>query len=201
MAGAFIAGLFDDGADRGPSVLSRLATIALFLATLHATGGGPGARLVRWTGLTAIIVGIARFAPSAPEIVAQAGMLLDATFLIVATVVLLIHLMRSRVVDTDMLIGSLCIYLLIGMVWALGYLAINSTGSAFISSHGDTVNYRDLLYFSYVTLTTLGYGDVLPHSPPAQTLAVFEAVLGQFYVAVLVARLLGLHIAHARNRA
>lgn len=184
--------------------MSRLATIALFLATLHAAGNGPGARIVHFSGLAAISVGTVRVIFVVPGSIENIGMLLDAAFLIVATAVLLVHLLRSRVVDTDLLIGSLCIYLLIGMVWALGYVAVDRIGfhggDAFLNAHGDTVSYRELLYFSYVTLTTLGYGDVTPHSPPAQSLAVFEAVIGQFYVAVLVARLLGLHLAYARNR-
>jgi voltage-gated potassium channel Kch len=53
-----------------------------------------------------------------------------------------------------------------------------------------------VLYFSYVTLTTLGYGDISPVKDPARTLAFLEAVTGQLYLVVLVARLVGLHIAH-----
>jgi Ion channel len=52
-------------------------------------------------------------------------------------------------------------------------------------------------YLSFATLTTVGYGDVLPRSPAARTMAMLEAVVGQIYLAVLVARLVGLHIVHA----
>ena len=55
------------------------------------------------------------------------------------------------------------------------------------------------LYFSFVTITTLGYGDVLPLSPTAQTVAWIEAVFGQLYIAIVVARLVGLQIAHSRS--
>ena len=54
-----------------------------------------------------------------------------------------------------------------------------------------------LRYFSFMTLTTVGYGDVVPRSAGARTMAVLEAVMGQIYLAVLVARLVGLHIVHA----
>jgi voltage-gated potassium channel Kch len=54
-----------------------------------------------------------------------------------------------------------------------------------------------LRYFSFITLTTTGYGDIVPRSPLARTFAMLEAVMGQFYLAVLVARLVGLHIVHA----
>jgi voltage-gated potassium channel Kch len=54
-------------------------------------------------------------------------------------------------------------------------------------------------YFSFTTLTTVGYGDIIPHSAAARTLASLEAVTGQIYLTVLVARLVGLHIVHARR--
>ena len=53
------------------------------------------------------------------------------------------------------------------------------------------------MYYSLVTLTTLGYGDITPVTPLARNLAAFEAVMGQLYIAILVARLVGLHIVHA----
>jgi hypothetical protein len=54
-------------------------------------------------------------------------------------------------------------------------------------------------YFSFITLTTVGYGDIVPHSPAARTLAALEAITGQIYLTVLVARLVGLHIVHAHT--
>jgi hypothetical protein len=57
-----------------------------------------------------------------------------------------------------------------------------------------------LFYFSFVTLTTLGYGDVAPLSERAQALAVGEAIVGQLYIAIFIARLVGLHLWHQRTR-
>ena len=54
------------------------------------------------------------------------------------------------------------------------------------------------LYYSFVTMSTLGYGDIIPATMPARAAASLEAVLGQMYLAVLVARLVGLHVAHSR---
>ncbi len=56
------------------------------------------------------------------------------------------------------------------------------------------------MYYSFVALTTLGYGNIVPVSPPARILAILEATLGQIYLTVLVARLVGLHIAHVTFR-
>jgi voltage-gated potassium channel Kch len=56
-----------------------------------------------------------------------------------------------------------------------------------------------LRYFSFMTLTTVGYGDIIPRSPAARTMAMLEAVMGQIYLMVLVARLVGLYIVHATD--
>ncbi|MEP6637546.1 MAG: potassium channel family protein [Acidobacteriota bacterium] len=56
-------------------------------------------------------------------------------------------------------------------------------------------------YFSFMTLTIVGYGDIVPHSPAARTLATLEAITGQIYLTALMARLVGLHIVHASSSA
>ena len=58
----------------------------------------------------------------------------------------------------------------------------------------------DCLHFSIVTITTLGYGDITPLTPLAKTVSYMEAVTGQIYIAVLIARLVGLHIAHSMSK-
>lgn len=59
---------------------------------------------------------------------------------------------------------------------------------------------RQFMYYSFVTLTTLGYGDITPVSPAAKSFSFIEAVTGQIYIAVLIARLVGLHIAHSMSK-
>lgn len=58
----------------------------------------------------------------------------------------------------------------------------------------------EMIYYSFVTLTTLGYGDIVPVSPSARSLATLEALTGQLYLTVLVARLVGLQITHSARR-
>ena len=87
------------------------------------------------------------------------------------------------------------------MTWALTYIVIDILDpTAFeqlaVSAWAGGTDY---VYFSFVTLTTLGYGDITPLTPVAQTLAWLEAVVGQLYLAILVARLVGLHIVHSRG--
>lgn len=107
-------------------------------------------------------------------------------------------------IDINRLIGAACIYLLSGALWGIVYflLSVASPGS-FAGIVGETWSEQlnEFIYYSFVTLTTLGYGDISPVLPVARTLCYLEAVLGQFYLTLLVAALVGLHIAGRRSPA
>ena len=107
-------------------------------------------------------------------------------------------------VDADRIIGAICIFFVIGLLWALIYtlLEIFQPGSFSITAvqapgiQQETLG--QLMYFSYVTLTTLGYGDVVPVTDASRMLATIEAMIGQLYIAIVIARLVGLHISQSR---
>ncbi|MDF7825104.1 potassium channel family protein [Pontiellaceae bacterium B12227] len=107
-------------------------------------------------------------------------------------------------VDGDKICGAIAAYLLMGMIWSFIYTAffhINpasiSVPEAWLSS--DTINSYWSIYFSFTTLTTLGYGDVTPQTPLTQSYAVMQAAIGQIFLAVIVARLIALHISYERQ--
>ncbi|QDU36330.1 voltage-gated potassium channel [Maioricimonas rarisocia] len=122
-------------------------------------------------------------------------------------------------VTMDTIAAAICVYLLMGLLWAFLYsltsqinpLAFSETEemTRLANAAGDdapaaTVRFAGLdtgtgLYFSFVTLTTLGYGDITPLSTPARMLTAAEAIAGQIYLAVLVARLVGLHISQQKG--
>jgi hypothetical protein len=114
--------------------------------------------------------------------------------------------LRRGQISTDKICGAICVYLLIGFAWAFGYGIIefinpgSFSGLAQIGAHHHVGRIMQLRYFSFATLTTLGFGDILPRTPVARTLATLEAVTGQIYLTVLIARLVGLHIVHAISR-
>ncbi len=98
-------------------------------------------------------------------------------------------------IDGNKIVGAICIYLLMGLIWALCYLLIaQATPAAFngLEQLPWYENFADVSYYSYVTLTTLGYGDISPVAPLARFLVYMEAIVGVFYMAILVASLIGI---------
>jgi hypothetical protein len=97
------------------------------------------------------------------------------------------HLLSIREVTADMIYSAISIYLLIGIGWAGIYDLVEIISPGSFSGQPEA----DLLYFSFVTLTTLGFGDILPLSVFAQRLVIFEATMGSIYMAVIVAMIVG----------
>jgi hypothetical protein len=125
--------------------------------------------------------------------------------LVFTTWTILSTIVRNSQVTLETLKAAICVYLLIGLLWVYLFALIDLAlpGSFLIrrsidgNLYGHLVvpeAFPKLLYFSYSTLTTLGYGDVLPLSGPAQTFSYLEAIVGQIYLTMLIARLVGMHI-------
>jgi hypothetical protein len=112
-----------------------------------------------------------------------------ATFLYFYIVILLTkRLLAIRVVTADLIYCAISIYLLIGVGWAGVYSIVEGISPG---SFSGTLESGDLLYFSFVTLTTVGYGDVLPLSTLGKRLTILEAAMGSIYMAVIVAMIVG----------
>src|SRR5882724_4906030 len=127
---------------------------------------------------------------------------LAAIFFIFTACLLLGDVLRKGAVTADKIYGALCVYLLFGLTWGFMFLTLEGfqPGSFFLGQGQPTRIDKDpaaLVYFSFITLSTVGYGDITPLSPPARSFAFMEAIIGQIYLAVLVARLVRLHIAYA----
>jgi hypothetical protein len=111
----------------------------------------------------------------------------------------------TRQTSGDAIFGAVCGYLLLGIIWGLLYstVEISVPGSIVSTSQraaGDAAGRLDrggLSYYSFITLATVGYGDITPTTPLARTLAWMEAITGQFYLAVLVAGLVGFKVTQA----
>lgn len=124
-------------------------------------------------------------------------------FLALTDWAILRQVLRASRVTNDTISGAICGYLLLGLVFAFSYALI-----ALAYPHSFLVEGRvmqpemhklfyqheigNLIYYSFVTMATLGYGDIAPLSAPARMMAVLEAIAGQFYVAILIARLVSI---------
>jgi len=109
----------------------------------------------------------------------------------------------TKTVDANRIVGAICIYLLMGLIWALMYLFIAQAIPGAFNGVEQLVwydNFADVAYYSYVTLTTLGYGDISPVAPIARFLVYMEAVVGVFYMAILVASLIGVGISESNKK-
>lgn len=189
-------------------VAATLAFPALFAAAaLALRHAGPAA----WIGVgvwaaasllwTAIGVG-----PGATAI-ARLG---DALFVGAVGVVILRGVMRSRHVTLDTILGGIAVYLLIGVFFSAIYSALELALPGSFLDGGHSLRPADvslrgqgffpaLPYYSLVTMTTLGYGDVAPIGALPRSLAAAQAVIGQLYIAVLIAFLVGVHIAERQR--
>jgi hypothetical protein len=130
------------------------------------------------------------------NLVAPRGRVLEAFVFAAAVVLYLVapfsivrHIAYRRTVDQETMLGALASYLLIGMAFAFLYRFLGAVqAGAFYGDGGDGTLSQDL-FFSFVTLTTTGYGDLVPAGNPGQSLAVLEALLGQLFLVTAIGKL------------
>ena len=129
--------------------------------------------------------------------------LLDSIFgiMFIGYIIVLIlrHIFRQDDINLETIYGAIVVYILLGLLWVSFYFLVEFLHpQSFSFPAALTGDARKVLYyFSFVTLTTLGYGDITPISGPARSLAMLEAIVGQMYIAVLIARLVGIHISQS----
>ena len=111
------------------------------------------------------------------------------------------YILRARRINSELIAAVLCLYFFIGLFWACLLILLQAIEPGSFAGVGlDKVlslkqEFQHFNYLSFVTLTTLGYGDITPQTPAAMALCQVEAIIGQFFIAVLVARLVGIQVA------
>jgi len=130
------------------------------------------------------------------------GSLFVLNLLVVAGApVAIIHsLVRRRVIDIHTVLGALCVYVLLGMLWSFAYAAVGTIESEPFFAEQARATVADYLYFSFVTLTTVGYGDLTAANGLGRALAVLEALIGQLYLVTVIALLVS-NLSARRRRA
>ena len=126
-------------------------------------------------------------------------------FCVVVAVVVLAQVFRAGPITVRRIQGAVAAYLLLGMAWAFAYQGVaHELPAAFAfagKSAPDGAGIPDFVYFTFVTLTTVGYGDITAVHPLARSLVTIEALIGQLFPAVLLARLVSMEMAYAGARA
>ncbi|MGW8313711.1 MAG: potassium channel family protein [Desulfuromonadales bacterium] len=193
---------------RAGKYLLEVVFIAILFGGLHALEKRKS--LLRFEGLL-LLVSLALYAAGIilkNEDLFFLGVAGRIIFMALIALIILINLFRSQKVSEDTLAGAVCVYLLIALVWGHCYMLIEFLvpGSfSFTTGEGRMAlwvsrEFYPFYYFSLVTMTTIGYGDMVPVSTAARTFATIEGVLGQVYLTILVARLVGMHLMQQQEK-
>jgi hypothetical protein len=153
-----------------------------------------------WLGIPTVLFFLGAYAlsPGTPSVSASMlfmGHLCGVLFLFGSAGLIVKSLFVTKDLTLDSIFGAVCGYLFLGLAWAMCCLMIESLRpgsfqfSGLLRGEGEPPQPFVLMYYSFVTLTTVGYGDVTPISPTTRTLAWIEAMTGQFYLAIIVAGL------------
>ena len=187
------------------SLFDALLAVVLLVLVLILAQEGPWRVLACILGVSAAALSVGgRFmSSSAQSMSVTLGHALGALFFVAVAGRIVQSLFTSRRLSADSVFGAICGYLLLGVAWALTYATVYSADHESFRiddllrpqmEQGD--NSRNIfVYYSFVTLTTVGYGDITPASIPARTLAWLEALTGQLYLAVLIAGLMSALVA------
>src|SRR5882724_7693557 len=181
----------------GDLIVSGLLSLVLLSAVLTVASRG---RTLTIALLLAIPAVVGRWINHfQPHLVPPAIFLVAGIGLVAFVVVnLLRFVLRASAVDGEVLCASISAYLMLGLIWTMAYWLVEQLtpgAFAFNTTTGtkESMEGFNAFYFSFVTLSTVGYGDITPVSKVARMLAAMEAMTGLFYVAVLIARLVGLY--------
>jgi len=170
-----------------PALLVQLATVA---ATLWVTEVHQRLRRIGWTVLT-----VAAAVVVAVSAVGTVGHLLDVLLsgaslvaYFVAPLAIIAHLVRRDRIDGQALLAAIAAYLLVGMFFTFVYNFVGLLSTAPTFGPGESDSLTSQLFFSFTTLTTTGYGNIVPLGPGVQSIAIAEAITGQLFLVIAVAR-------------
>jgi hypothetical protein len=183
-----------------PTVAGVVLTLLLVAGIVAMTGRGPSTLIVGFFAFASLVARwLTVIRPS--RIMATWDLCLAIFALALLTGFVLVQVFREGPITGDRIRGSILAYLLLGLIWCLAYqlVVLLFPGSfRFVEAPSPTpgrLNHQ-LVYYSYITLTTVGYGDITPVHPIARTLSAGEGLVGQLYPAILIARLVSLQISN-----
>ena len=176
-------------------VLNVVSNI-VFILGVYATGKN------RRTIIILLVLGLPWVSSDWIFITSTQSIFASVLYFTFITGILLDHILKAKQVTQDTLYCAVCVYLLLGLLWMTLYGCVEYfyPGTVFITNSEGPVKElttNELIYFSYTTLSTLGYGDITTVTPLGRVLSVLEAIAGQLFIAVLIARLVSIYTANA----
>lgn len=185
---------FFEGTRISEFAVDVLYTLVL-LTAVHAASDNRRIRIVAFASaaLAILLMWVNAADPSSLGRVVGMSLFVAVNFAVIGLV--LRRVVQAPTVTTEILCAGIALYLLVGVTWALTYIVMDTINPGAFADLSPTVakGWTDFLYFSFATLTTLGYGDISPDLPFARIWAVTEAVTGVLYIAILVARMVSLY--------
>jgi hypothetical protein len=190
----------------GRKVGGLLLLLSLYITLVAATSALLEKRTLFWIAIPMAIASMllllaSHYYPTESWLLANSIVL--TAFLILVSTSLFVYLGQAGQIAGDRLRVSVSLYFLLGLTWFALYNLINLLEPGSFAEGGKTltgeIHWSKMLYFSLVTLTTLGYGDIVAIKPTAQMTATLEAAAGVLYIAITVARLVSAHTAPARH--
>ncbi len=185
------------------SLLFGLLIVAVSYAAASAAGDTKLLRRI-YLALVApvLLIDLGIITMGAGDGMALAGAAFQTVLLSFTAIAIIVHVVRIEHVSLDTILGGVCVYLLIGetFTYLCSIIELMRAGSYLEGGHSlhipPNVNHLlgrrpELMYFSFLTLTTVGYGDIVPVAPLARVLAMLEALLGQIFLATFLAFLVG----------
>lgn len=189
-----LAGALGPTSETGAGIVTAVLGGAVAVLSLRAS------RVPGWVEMTALVlwatalVGSVQRTGSAMSTMASVAM---GILLLAAPIAILARIVRHRTVSIRTVYGAIAVYLQIGIAFSMAYLvAYRIDPGAFPAVAASSVG--TFVYYSFVTLTTVGYGDIVPATASGRTLAIFEALTGQIFLVVVVARIVALLGSEAR---
>lgn len=183
-------------------LLTDIFFTCVLIAGIYALDRDPIAfRISCGLMITVIVLKVLYYSFSKAQYLQLLGLMMTILFIFQLLWMILKHIITEKTVTADMIMGGACAFILTGLTWGFAYhfLEIIHPNSLQGSSPLST-NSSDFIYFSFVTLTSTGYGDILPISPQARALAVLEAIFGQLYLAIMISHLVSLHISDSQGK-
>jgi hypothetical protein len=181
-----------------PMRVGDVVFAATMVVAISAMGTGKGRRLVLAVALAAFVIQFFRFVEK-NQLFIVADAALSALAMATFAGMVLVDVFRQEPV-ADRLLDVILAYLLIGTMFAFVYEAVNVLHPGSLTLDGRDVTPAGYVYFSFTTMTSVGFGDALPMRPVSRAIAMAQALTGQLYVAVLIARFVGArHAAAGRD--